>query len=481
MRGLAGGEARLGSLDAVVDGVAHQVHQRIADLLEHGLVELGAVAGEAQLDLLAEALAQVAHQARKAVEHEADGQHAHAHDAFLQLAHVALELAQGVAQLVGLAAFERRRELAQHRLRDHQLADRVQQLVDLLDADADRAAVAAQPRRRGGRGRRRRLRRRPWERRGLFGGAAPVRCDGAVRRGLARARRRRGRRHAGAAAGRTEGFEIQIALAFDPVEHRTDRGFLDGADRPRCATTAGILRDRARRSGGTHLASTRISQGASVASSRSRRNGSLPLRSSLGPGHEMDAPAAAQFLGRRRAAAAHEASAPRTAGAVAAHPPASAMISSISACSAATRALSIGCLACVAPSISRIRSQERSSVSTSAGVDAALAAAQLVEQRLERVRERGDVGEAEGRAAALDRMRDAEDGVDQLEVGVTRRELEQRGLHRVERLDALGEEGVVELREIERHAGHARALEQRARRRARGSPHRAPASAPSTT
>ena len=45
-----------------------------------------------QLDLLAEALAQVAHQAREAVEHEADGQHAHAHDAFLQRAHVALEL-----------------------------------------------------------------------------------------------------------------------------------------------------------------------------------------------------------------------------------------------------------------------------------------------------------------------------------------------------------------------------------------------------
>ena len=44
-------------LDAVVDAVAHQVHQRIADLLQHGLVELGLLAGELQLDLLAEALA----------------------------------------------------------------------------------------------------------------------------------------------------------------------------------------------------------------------------------------------------------------------------------------------------------------------------------------------------------------------------------------------------------------------------------------
>ena len=39
---LAGGGAHVGHLDAVVDGVAHQVHQRIADLLDHGLVELGA-------------------------------------------------------------------------------------------------------------------------------------------------------------------------------------------------------------------------------------------------------------------------------------------------------------------------------------------------------------------------------------------------------------------------------------------------------
>ena len=94
-----------------------------------------------QLDLLAETLAEVAHQAREAVEHEADGQHAHAHDAFLQRAHVALELRERAAQFAGLAAFERRGELAQYGLRDHELADGVQQLVDLLDADADRAAV----------------------------------------------------------------------------------------------------------------------------------------------------------------------------------------------------------------------------------------------------------------------------------------------------------------------------------------------------
>ena len=78
-------------------------------------------------------------------------------------------------------------------------------------------------------------------------------------------------------------------------------------------------------------------------------------------------------------------------------------------------------------------------------------AAQLVEQRLAGVRERRDLGEAEGGAAALDRMRDAEDRVDELRLGRADVELEQRGLHRVESFEALVEEGVVKLCEVERH------------------------------
>ena len=78
-----------GSLHAVVERVAHEMHQRIADLLEHGLVELGVLAAQLQLDLLAELARQVVHQAREAVEREADRQHADLHDAFLQLARIA--------------------------------------------------------------------------------------------------------------------------------------------------------------------------------------------------------------------------------------------------------------------------------------------------------------------------------------------------------------------------------------------------------
>ncbi|EQD57333.1 hypothetical protein B1B_08862, partial [mine drainage metagenome] len=69
------------------------------------------------------------------------GKHAHAHDAFLQLAHVALELGQSGAQLLGLRSLDLRAELTQHRLGDHQLPDGVHQFVDLLHADANRAGV----------------------------------------------------------------------------------------------------------------------------------------------------------------------------------------------------------------------------------------------------------------------------------------------------------------------------------------------------
>ena len=52
-------------------------------------------------------------------------------------------------------------------------------------------------------------------------------------------------------------------------------------------------------------------------------------------------------------------------------------------------------------------------------------------------------------------MRHAEDGVDELGVDFAGRQLQQRRLHRVERLEALFEEDFVELREIERHAGYS--------------------------
>ena len=119
-----------------------------------------------------------------------------------------------------------------------------------------------------------------------------------------------------------------------------------------------------------------------------------------------------------------------------------------------------------ARSISRIASTDFSSTIGHRLRHLHALAAQLVEQRLDAVRERGDVGEAERRAAALDRMGDAENGVDQLRLGRSEVELQERGLHAVERLEALFEERAVELGEIERHASTERAGEAERLRRA---------------
>src|SRR6185312_9339829 len=83
------------------------------------------------------------------------------------------------------------------------------------------------------------------------------------------------------------------------------------------------------------------------------------------------------------------------------------------------------------------------------------AAAQLIQQRLEAVCEGGDVREAERGAAALDRVGDAEDGVDELAIRSADIQLQQRRFHRVERLEALLEEGIVELSQIDGHEGHS--------------------------
>ena len=121
----------------------------------------------------------------------------------------------------------------------------------------------------------------------------------------------------------------------------------------------------------------------------------------------------------------------------------------------ATRALSMGFLVLRGDQHLSHRHRPSAAACRQCRGDAPLACAQLVEQRLQHVREAGHFVERESRGAALDGMRDAEDGVDQLGVDFAGRELQQRRLHRVERFETLFEEDVVELREIERHAGYS--------------------------
>ena len=84
------------------------------------------------------------------------------------------------------------------------------------------------------------------------------------------------------------------------------------------------------------------------------------------------------------------------------------------------------------------------------GRDGQLVAAQLVEQRLELVRELRHVGEAEGGRAALDGVGRAEDRVQVFLHRLGHVDREQEPFHGCEVLGGLLEEDAVELGEIER-------------------------------
>ncbi len=84
--GLAGGDALIRSLDAVVGAVADQVRQGIANNLDQLPIELGVGAFGHKLDALTEGRRKLAHKARKVGVEAADGLHAGAHDRVLQVA-----------------------------------------------------------------------------------------------------------------------------------------------------------------------------------------------------------------------------------------------------------------------------------------------------------------------------------------------------------------------------------------------------------
>ena len=73
--GLAGGLAELGRLQPVVDRVAHHVDQRVAQLVDHPLVQLGLLAADLEHDFLAGREAEVADDPAEPLEERADRHH----------------------------------------------------------------------------------------------------------------------------------------------------------------------------------------------------------------------------------------------------------------------------------------------------------------------------------------------------------------------------------------------------------------------
>ena len=140
--GLAGGKAIFGRFNAVVEGVADQVAQRIADLFEDGSVELGLLALDDELDFLVELGGDVSHDTREAVEDRLDRQHAQAGHLVLKLAGYSGELLGILVRLAGQGIVaepqpQLLRASLQPGLVDDQLTNEVHELVEAGDVDAD--------------------------------------------------------------------------------------------------------------------------------------------------------------------------------------------------------------------------------------------------------------------------------------------------------------------------------------------------------
>ena len=171
---LAGGDALVRRLEAVVERVADEVDERIAERVDDGAVELGVAADQLELDLLAELGREVADQAREAHEDDVDRDHPDLHDHRLQRLRAAGQVLDRVLQLRRARCSAVSASTAVRWMTSSPI--RVHQRVEALGVDADGASwrrlPAAAAARRARAPRRRPLARRRGARRGASIGAA---------------------------------------------------------------------------------------------------------------------------------------------------------------------------------------------------------------------------------------------------------------------------------------------------------------------
>ncbi len=129
---------RFGAFDAVVHGVAQQVHERVADLLDNGLVQFGFCAIDNQVDVFSQLLTDVAYHSAKTVESVADGDHAQVQRAIEDLLYQPRHCRTGFLQRIVVA---RAGQQAGTGAGDDQFTDQIDQLVELVGVDAHIAAV----------------------------------------------------------------------------------------------------------------------------------------------------------------------------------------------------------------------------------------------------------------------------------------------------------------------------------------------------
>ncbi len=130
----AGGEALGRRLNAVIGAIAHHVGERIFDQLEHLAIELGFGAVRIELDVLAELGRKIADDPRQLLPRIADRLHARLHHAFLQLGGDVRQPLQRHLEIGILVAADDFEQLVAGQ---HQLRNRIHQMVEGLHLDAD--------------------------------------------------------------------------------------------------------------------------------------------------------------------------------------------------------------------------------------------------------------------------------------------------------------------------------------------------------
>ena len=133
--GLPAARRSSGVLQAVVGRIAHHMGERILDQIEHLAVELGLGALHFQVDLLAEFVGKIAHDARQLLPGIADRLHARLHDAFLQLGR---DIGQPLQRRLEFRILVAAHDLEQLIARQHQLGHHRHQVFERIDGDADR-------------------------------------------------------------------------------------------------------------------------------------------------------------------------------------------------------------------------------------------------------------------------------------------------------------------------------------------------------
>ena len=125
----------------MVNGVAHQVHQRIVEFLKNGFVDLGVLPHKDQFDVLSELPPEIACKTDIFLEHAPNRLHARLHHCALQVTDQHVELTRHRLERLGrfvvaLYADQRGRQACQTRAGEADFTRKVEDLVKTRSVDA---------------------------------------------------------------------------------------------------------------------------------------------------------------------------------------------------------------------------------------------------------------------------------------------------------------------------------------------------------